>query len=290
MKKKAVLKRKISIFFIVMLIMSIMTPFAFADDEFDTYLEKGAWSANDAELDPENTASCIISYLVKDGYDAGDKWTASDRNNLKALVKKYGSTTPGTDDLMTVQINSDDYHLNATETKKIQSHIASVAKKKTVKSSVDQVAEFEVKADVSAAHTALSGVESIISTCVGILVYAVTIGMTLFTACDICYITMPVFRNKCDDMKQAGSVGTKTTSSGETKLMFVTDDAQYAVQSCSVDTGKNPLGVYMKKRVVAFILLGLVLFILFTGNIQLIVNVVVNIAAGIVDALSGLGG
>lgn len=256
--------------------------------QFDTYLEKSNFSTNDTVF---NIGTDKSNEFVDDLLEnTSDKWTSKNQSDLKNMIKKYGSTTESEGgDPVKFTVNTKIYYLNEAEYKKIVASVVSVAKKYEVKNSVEQVADFNTKADVGAASVALSGIEGIVSVVVGILVYAVTIGMTLFTACDICYITMPVFRDKCDTMKQSGSIGTTKTSSGETKLMFVTDDAQYAVQSCSVETGKNPLTVYMKKRVLAFILLGLVLFILFTGNIQLIVNVVVNLVSGIIDALGGLG-
>ena len=54
--------------------------------------------------------------------------------------------------------------------------------------------------------------------------------------------SLPVFRNKCEDMKVSGnSVMTKKGANGDTSLRWVTDDAQYAVNSTITEgNGKSP--------------------------------------------------
>ena len=256
------------------------------ESSFNSYAAQNAYSQNDDVLTEDFVQNCV-------DYNS-TLWTSNSQKKLINIVKKYGDKNreaiDGNGD-MTITVDGVDYVLDQKGVSKAKAQIISAASDSKVKGAVVDIgSNFNVEADIEGAATALSGIEGIISTIVGILVYAVTIGMTLFTACDICYITMPVFRNKCDDIKASGGVGTKTDSSGNAVLMFVTDDAQHAVQVCTVETGKNPLALYAKKRVVAFILLGLVIFILLTGNIGLLVNIAVNIAAGIIDVLSGLGG
>jgi len=149
---------------------------------------------------------------------------------------------------------------------------------------------FNVEADTKGAGVMLSGIRPVVNLVIGVLAYGVVIGMSLFTALDLCYITMPIFRNKCEEMKQSGAgLMVKTTKTGEVKLRWVTDEAQYAVQHCAIETGQNPYLVYFKKRVMAFILIAIVIYILLTGNIQLIVNIAINVVSGILDALSSLG-
>jgi hypothetical protein len=146
-------------------------------------------------------------------------------------------------------------------------------------------------ADVGTASLILSGIEPFITTVLGIMVYIVTAGMTIFTVCDLCYIYIPAFREKTSEMAQSGNAVMSKTSkeTGESKFRFVTDEALYAVQSCSVETGKHPASVWIKKRVWAYILLGLAIFILLTGNITLIVNIVLNVVGGVVSALQSFG-
>ena len=116
----------------------------------------------------------------------------------------------------------------------------------------------------------------------------ITVGMTLFSAVDIAYIAFPVFRNMCEDKKMTGGPGTKKAANGETKLLWVTDDAEYAVKQGSIESGQSPWSIYFKRRIVSYIMLAITLFILMTGNITLITNIAINIVAGIMDVLGGL--
>lgn len=145
-----------------------------------------------------------------------------------------------------------------------------------------------IEADTSAAAAMLSGFTPVLSLLLGVIVTLITVFMTVFSAFDIAYIAFPVFRNKCEDAKVNGGAMARTKSNGETQLRFVTDDAQYAVQQGSVESGKSPWAIYFKKRVMSYILLAIILFILMTGNITLITNIAVNIVAGIMDVLGGL--
>lgn len=221
--------------------------------------------------------------------DSSSVWTNADAKELANLVKKNNTGTSENCELIT--IDGKPYYLDQAGIQKCQYKMVGIVQDYALKSDIDGMAvDFNIKADLEGAGVALSGLEQVVSVLIGVICYGVVIGMTLFTALDLCYITMPVFRNKCEDMKQSGnSVMTKTGANGETKFRWVTDEAVYAVQTCAVDTGKSPLTVYLGKRVFAYILLAIVIYILFTGNIQLLANIAVNFVAGIMDALRTLG-
>lgn len=162
------------------------------------------------------------------------------------------------------------------------------AAKKQVKNMMN---EFEVTADTGQAATALAGIQQLVGVVVGILAYAVVIGMSLFTGCDIVYITMPVFRSWADTKGATGGAVTSTTNkdTGESKFRFVTDEAMYAVSQATVENGKNALGIYFKKRCVGWILTAIVLYVLLTGQITLLTDVILQFISGIIAALQSLG-
>jgi len=148
---------------------------------------------------------------------------------------------------------------------------------------------FNVEADVQSAGIALSGLQEVVGMIVGLLAYAIVLGMTLFTTLDVCYITMPVFKNKADEMVQRGGVMSRVDSrTGESTHRWITDDARYAVANATIENGKSPLAIYLGKRIWAYVMLAIVLFILLTGNIQLIVNIAINFISGLIEALEGL--
>ena len=250
-----------------------------------------AWNVEDAmNGNSEVTVEDIKNYAS--GSVSDSLWSSANAKALEQKVKA-NQVDGNTDGAQAITINGNSYYLDSNGIASCAAYMNSVASKAEVKDKVNTMgSNFNISADTATAGVALSGLEQFVSVVVGILCYAITIGMTLFTALDLCYITMPVFRNKFEDMKQSGNGAmTKTDkNTGETKLRWITDEAIYSVQSCSVETGKNPLTVYLKKRVIAFVMLAVVLYILFTGNIQLIVNIVINFVAGLMDALSTLGG
>ena len=144
--------------------------------------------------------------------------------------------------------------------------------------------------DLGGASDTLKGFVPIINILLGIIVVAVTMGLGVITAFDICYIVFPVFRNKCEDAKVSGQgfmAGGKTANGG-TKLRFVSDEAQYAVQHCTIESGKNPLTAYLGKRILAYVFVAIVIFILLTGNITIITNIALKVVSYIMDTLAKL--
>lgn len=150
---------------------------------------------------------------------------------------------------------------------------------------------FKVDADISGATTMLRGFQPMVQMIVGLICYLAIIFMGLFTAFDICYIAFPVFRDKCEDAKAEGTnnMMVKTSNNGTKSLRFVTDEAQFAVKESQLgDTGRSPWFIYLKKRAIAYIAMAMVIYILFTGNIALIVNIALNLVDGIMEALGTL--
>lgn len=152
----------------------------------------------------------------------------------------------------------------------------------------DVVDRLSTKADLDAAVMAMEGFRPLIDLGTGILVTLITIGMTLFSALDIAYIAFPVVRSAFEDVKNNGGPGTTIKANGERKSMWVTDDAQYAVKKAYMDEGANPWTIYFKKRILSYIMLAIILFILMTGNISLITGIALNLVSGIMNVLSGL--
>ena len=122
-----------------------------------------------------------------------------------------------------------------------------------------------ITADTEKAVRSLSGVTGVFSFVLGAIVVLITLGMTVFSAFDLCYIAFPVFRDKCEDARTSGNrLMTKTDkTSGESKLRFVTDDAMFAVTAAdTTQSGKNPFIIYFKKRIISYVVLAILLFIL----------------------------
>lgn len=156
------------------------------------------------------------------------------------------------------------------------------------KNKIDVIKDgLNITADTEKAVRSLSGVTGVVSFVLGAMVVLITLGMTVFSAFDLCYIAFPVFRDKCEDARTNGNrLMTKTDkTSGESKLRFVTDDAQFAVTAAdTTQSGKNPFIIYFKKRIISYIVLAILLFILLSGNI----TVLTSLAIDLVDGVLGL--
>jgi len=148
---------------------------------------------------------------------------------------------------------------------------------------------YDLSADTQAASGLMSGIVPIITTVLGFIVIIATAGMTLYTGFDLLYLIFPTFRGKCDDRAAQGGMGTKQTKDGTNKMMFVTDEAVYAVKTAdTVNQGQSPLIIYFKKRILAYILLAILIFILLTGNVNIFAKLAVRAVQGVLDMISGL--
>lgn len=145
-----------------------------------------------------------------------------------------------------------------------------------------------IQADTGTAVTMLQGVTPYISGLLGFMVILISIGMTIFSALDIVYIVFPPFRGKCEEAKQSGSgvLAKQDKNTGETKLRFVSDEAQYAVIAAeTTQTGKNALTIYFGKRLVSYIVLAIVLFIILTGNITVFTDIAIKAVSGVLEII-----
>lgn len=149
--------------------------------------------------------------------------------------------------------------------------------------------DVNVKANVGAANDLVSGFEPVINLVIGILAWVIVIGLPLITALDVCYITIPFVREKAEDVKAGGGIGTKTGKDGSTKLRWISDEAQHAVETIDLDAGRSPLKTYLKSRIGAFVMVAIILYLLIGGQITVVTQLAVRLVSGIMNILSGLG-
>ena len=272
-------KRVASLFMAVLTVLALAcTTTAFAAEETHTLPE-------DVESYIENSITAINDSGVSFSETWLRSWLTTDESKAQSLEdggRQYNVT-----------LGSSQGVLYIVRGKTEEGLIEAVQKSVNNAATVDDVSTItdglNIGADTSGATALLSGFAPIISLVVGVIVVLVTMGMTLFTAFDIAYIAFPVFRNKCEEQKMNGTgYNVKKDSNGNVSLRFVTDDAQYAVSQGTIESGKSPWGIYFRKRIMSYVLLAIVLFILLTGNISMITNIALNIVSGIMNVLSGL--
>ena len=134
---------------------------------------------------------------------------------------------------------------------------------------------------------ALAGFQRLISLATGTLVMIVILMMAFFTAMDIAYLVFPIAKEKMDSAGQSGHklTSSQNKSTGESKFRWVTDDATNAWNEAS-ETGANAVFLYLKKRLISYIAIAVVLFILMTGNLAVIINGILGVLTTVFDALS----
>jgi hypothetical protein len=218
-----------------------------------------------------------------------------DGNNIKSsdmnIKGKLSTTAPSGDYCMLVLDGGAIIYWSSANDSSLGASINRVSNNSQVSQKMEGlVNNLEVTADTASAGVMLSGVAPLINILLGIVATFIMFGMAISSSLDICYIAFPVVRNKAEDMKMEGNkYGTKKGANGETKLLWFTDDAQYAVNSTITEgNGKSPWAVYFKKRVAAYIFLTIIMFILLTGNITLITDIALKIVSGILNVLQSL--
>lgn len=144
-----------------------------------------------------------------------------------------------------------------------------------------------VTPDTGSALNLLSGVMPMVNMILGLIVVVISVGMTVFSAFDIIYLAFPAFRGKIDTQVEGQGKGTKQNKDGSVSSKWVTDDARLAMTDAN-NANTQPWGLYFKRRILAYIFLAIILFILLTGNIFAITTLVTDALQGLFSSL-GIG-
>ena len=231
------------------------------------------------------------SYLTENGRFTGGAFSCS---GLSQNV--HYSITPNDGEVVELSCSNGTYG-TVYITKEQESNILDTINKRQqaadsqtdVEGKLDGItAGFAVGADTEGATELVSGFLPFISLLLGIICVIITIGMGILSALDIMYITFPMFQEKCNNARDTGkgAFGTRNKSDGTTKMRFVSRDAQLAVeQSNTGESGTNPLITYFKNRLITYIILAMLLFLLLTGNITIITDLAVRVISGFMSVL-----
>lgn len=224
------------------------------------------------------------------GISDGDAW-AYVTDNPNSFIGKGLTTDPSAGTNLAFVVGGTTYYFESGQSKDTLTATAkTIINSSAVGDKVNDITgNLGVGADIEGATVGLAGFVPLVNMFLGIAVVVVTLGLAVFTAFDVCYICFPVFRNKCEDMKVNGGPGVKHGANGEVKLRFVSDEAQYAVNnSATIESGKSPLTTYLAKRIWAYIAVSIILFMFFTGQINIITEIAMGVVKFIMEALSSL--
>ena len=152
--------------------------------------------------------------------------------------------------------------------------------KDTMRAFNDATNDQTIHADTKGSYEIIEGFIGILSIIFGLIVIAISVGITVSTAIDISFIALPVFRSEISSWKIF------QTTDGSNKIRIVSDDAQYAVIASETSKlEKNPLIIYFKNRLFTYMVLAVLLFILLTGKITLLAQLALKLVAGILDII-----
>lgn len=134
------------------------------------------------------------------------------------------------------------------------------------------------KPDFVTANAIYQPFSGLVGTILGLIAVLIMAFLGIVMAADICYIVLPPVRNfVAEDDNEKGKVA---------KSKIFSHDAIYAVQ-CAEDTsdggsggGKQALGIYLKRRIFALILLGICLMYLVNGQLYTFVGWVLDMLRG----------
>ena len=211
--------------------------------------------------------------------------------NDATLRSKLKAESSGGTDEVSIVLESGTIYYSTSDESVISAAVNKSINKSTASDKMTGLtSDLDITADTKQAGTMLSGLVPIINLVLGLIATVITFGMAISSALDIMYIAFPVFRNKTEDAKANGTgMMVKRDSNGNAQLRWVTDDAQYAVKvTVAEGNGASPWGVYFKKRVMSYVFLAIIMFILLTGNITLITDIAVRVISGIMSVLTDL--
>lgn len=191
--------------------------------------------------------------------------------------------------------SSDDNYINAYSVmnsylKKVGEINSDVTTVQGAKAQIDElVKNMNGRADIAGGADSLKSIMPLVNTITGIIVVIVLLGMAIFTAFDVAYLVFPVAKQQMD---KAGSSGNRMASktdnkTGEARFRWVTDDAIQAYTQAT-EGGKHPLTTYLKKRLISYIAVAVVVFMLMSGNLAVIINFVLQMLGSVFDMLGKL--
>lgn len=133
------------------------------------------------------------------------------------------------------------------------------------------------KPDFVTANAIYQPFSGVVGTVMGVIAVLLMAFLGIVLVCDICYITLPPVRNLVADEDGHGKIA---------KSKMFSYDAIYAVQCAEQNSdngsggGKQALGIYLKRRIVMLIILGICLMYLVNGQIYTAVGWILDLVSG----------
>lgn len=290
---KGIMKR-ISTFFLCTLVVMGMT----IGMTVPSYAAGDALSDVVSKLETyENSSDTAKKKAYNDAVDAWqDIADSSGQANAFAKIKFAGVTKEFTNTITDTAVNGvDDNYVAAYNTmngflKAIGESNTDVTTVTGAKTQLDEMVRvMDAQANVIEGADSFKSVMPLVNTITGAIVVLVLLGMAIFTSFDVAYLVFPVAKQQMDKAgSNGGRMASKTDAkTGEARFRWVTDDAINAY-TAATESGKHPLTTYLKKRLLSYIAVAVVVFMLMSGNLAVIVNFVLQMLGSIFEMLGNL--
>lgn len=137
-----------------------------------------------------------------------------------------------------------------------------------------------INPNVEAVEQGLEGAMGVIETVLGVLIWLIMIGVTIWTIADILFLSYPVFNEYIENQSNAKDGGGKIIS------RLVTREAKEAYKEANSGNGGNVWLLYLKKRIVAVVLIAVCLYFVTIGDIGFVIRIVTKLVSGVIKGIS----
>ena len=125
--------------------------------------------------------------------------------------------------------------------------------------------------------------QNLIAKFLGGLTIAILTLVGVFTAIDIFYLVVPPLHTA---LEEGAAAKGQTDKNGNPKPRLVSKDACDAYNE-GTENQKNVILTYLKKRIVAYIAVAVVVFLLLTGQMSAIITTVLKLISGVLESVFG---
>lgn len=143
----------------------------------------------------------------------------------------------------------------------------------------ENLPDIEIKPNTDAVEKALENAMGLIETVLGVCIWAIMIGVTIWTVADILFISYPVFNEYIEG--QSGN-----SKGGNIISRLVTREAKEAYKEANSGNGGNVWLIYLKKRIVAIVLIAICLYFVTIGDIGFVIRIVTKLIGGVIRGIS----
>lgn len=216
-------------------------------------------------------------------------WKGEIKNSMPQTVGGTAYTATNVDALITLLSDSDAAYDSIRDEAIVILDARGAAKKAASDTALEKIDEISdsvgLGADLEGGGEWLSDeAKELIQKIMGFVTILALSAVGIFTAVDVMFLVVPPLHTALEE--KAAAQGT-TDKAGNPKPRIVSTDASMAWHDAA-ETGKNVLIIYLKKRLVAYIAIAIVAYMLLSGNLTMIISLVLKLIKGALDSISGI--